>query len=163
MPGVEQRSKFWNSGRSIVVPLPNQASWGEIGAPLETGSLPKKASTRLGDVYGRMMRSALSAYARKSEHLATRLANALWPWVTRRTAGPRAKALRPKWAPAPLATGAHQRSKPQLGWPRTTDSLCPECVKQARQAVLEGSLELQDFVADHPGEIKATIEEVDGV
>src|SRR4029078_1955184 len=31
-----------------------------------------------------------------------------------------------------------QKTKPPLGWPRETDSLCPTCVREARQAILDG-------------------------
>ncbi len=31
-----------------------------------------------------------------------------------------------------------QKVKPPLGWPRETDSLCPPCVREARQAILDG-------------------------
>ena len=37
----------------------------------------------------------------------------------------------PKWSDKPLLK-SWQKTKPQLGWPRQTDSLCPECVKEAR-------------------------------
>jgi uncharacterized radical SAM superfamily Fe-S cluster-containing enzyme len=69
--------------------------------------------------------------------------------------------LRPSWAPAPLAR-KKDRTFPPLGWPRKTDSLCPECVKEARTAVLSGRLDLADFVRSHPGEIPAEIVEREG-
>ena len=37
----------------------------------------------------------------------------------------------PTWAPGPLLK-SHERSKPPLGWPRETDSLCPRCVIETR-------------------------------
>lgn len=67
----------------------------------------------------------------------------------------------PKWAPAPLIRGA-ARSFPTLGFPRQTDSLCPECVKEVRAAVLSGKRPLSELVHDHPGEIPAQILERDG-
>jgi len=106
------------------------------------------------------MRSALHAFVKKSEHLVTRGANKLWPWV----AGQRKASRRrphPSWAPAPLET-SKQRTKPRLGWPRTTDSLCPACVKEARARVLGGSMNLKEFTEQHPGEVKARIVEKDG-
>src|SRR6185503_14723183 len=69
--------------------------------------------------------------------------------------------LEPKWAPAPLAR-KKDRTFPPLGWPRTTDSLCPECVKDARAAVLSGRLDLAEFTRAHPGEIPAEIVESEG-
>jgi len=41
----------------------------------------------------------------------------------------------PKWSDKPLLK-SWQKSKPTLGWPRTTDSLCPNCVIEAREAIL---------------------------
>ncbi len=69
--------------------------------------------------------------------------------------------FQPKWAPAPLLK-AHQRSSPQLGWPRTTDSLCPTCVREARARILNGEQSIASLVDEHVGEIKATILERDG-
>ena len=40
----------------------------------------------------------------------------------------------PKWSDKPLLK-SHQKTKPTLGWPRTTDSLCPVCVREARQRI----------------------------
>lgn len=88
-------------------------------------------------------------------------ARALWPLVRAyetRTPGPR---VQPSWAPAPLQRGA-ERTAPQLGWPRQTDSLCPTCVREVRSQVLAGQVDLESFVQDHPGEIKARIVERDG-
>src|SRR6059036_3554457 len=43
----------------------------------------------------------------------------------------------PKWSEKPLLK-SWQKSKPPLGWPRTTDSLCPKCVIEARKRILDG-------------------------
>jgi len=67
----------------------------------------------------------------------------------------------PGWAPGPLLK-SHQRSKPPLGWPRQTDSLCPRCVIDTRNAILRGERDLAELVDGHVGEIKAEILEVDG-
>ena len=40
----------------------------------------------------------------------------------------------PKWTEKPLLK-SWQKTKPVLGWPRQTDSLCPQCVKEAREAI----------------------------
>jgi len=37
----------------------------------------------------------------------------------------------PKWSDKPLLK-SWEKTKPTLGWPRQTDSLCPDCVKEAR-------------------------------
>ena len=43
----------------------------------------------------------------------------------------------PKWSDIPLQK-SWQKVKPPLGWPRETDSLCPVCVREARQEILDG-------------------------
>ena len=48
-----------------------------------------------------------------------------------------APAFIPKWSEKPLLK-SWQKTKPPLGWPRQTDSLCPTCVREARQAILDG-------------------------
>jgi uncharacterized radical SAM superfamily Fe-S cluster-containing enzyme len=98
---------------------------------------------------------------KSAERAVSRAARALWPLVEAydaRVEGPR---VQPKWAPAPLARGA-ERTKPQLGWPRETDSLCPICVREARTSVLSGDIDLARFVESHPGEIRARIVERGG-
>jgi uncharacterized radical SAM superfamily Fe-S cluster-containing enzyme len=68
---------------------------------------------------------------------------------------------RPEWAPGPLLK-SHERTKPPLGWPRETDSLCPRCVIETRTAILRGERDLADLVHGHVGEIKARIQEQSG-
>ncbi len=38
----------------------------------------------------------------------------------------------PKWSDKPLLK-SWQKTKPPLGWPRETDSLCPRCVPDLRK------------------------------
>ena len=71
------------------------------------------------------------------------------------------KSFRPPWAPAPLLK-SWERSAPPFGWPRTTDSLCPGCVKSARKRILAGEQDYRSLIDDHVGEIKAQILERDG-
>ncbi len=67
----------------------------------------------------------------------------------------------PEWAPGPLLK-SHERTRPPLGWPRETDSLCPRCVVETRQSILRGERDLADLVDGHVGEIKARISEDEG-
>ena len=67
----------------------------------------------------------------------------------------------PKWSEKPLQK-SWQKSKPTLGWPRTTDSLCPKCVKEARKRIIEDGENPFQVIEERPGEIKATIIERDG-
>ena len=67
----------------------------------------------------------------------------------------------PKWSDKPLLK-SWEKSKPTLGWPRQTDSLCPGCVKEARDAIFEGKKDWRDLMSEKVGEIKAQIIERDG-
>src|SRR6266702_2381395 len=62
----------------------------------------------------------------------------------------------PKWSDKPLLK-SWQKTKPPLGWPRETDSLCPGCVKEAREQILDGKTPLEVLYTDKPGEIKAQV------
>src|ERR1019366_4111934 len=57
-----------------------------------------------------------------------------------------ARAFHPAWSPEPLPK-SHERTKPPLGYPRRTDSLCPTCNREVRDAIVGGG----------PGEIPADI------
>ncbi|MGD8376577.1 MAG: radical SAM protein [Acidobacteriota bacterium] len=88
-------------------------------------------------------------------------ANVLWhafQFVNRRI---QARAFHPKWAPAPLLKST-ERTYPQLGFPRHTDSLCPRCVQEVRGEILGGEKDPKVLVDGKPGEIRAEIIERDG-
>ena len=72
-----------------------------------------------------------------------------------------APAFTPKWSEKPLLK-SWQKVKPPLGWPRETDSLCPVCVREARQEILDGKRDVSILLNEKVGEIKATILERDG-
>jgi len=55
-----------------------------------------------------------------------------------------------------------EKTKPTLGFPRQTDSLCPACVKEAREAIIAGKKDWRDLMHEKVGEIKAQIIERDG-
>jgi uncharacterized radical SAM superfamily Fe-S cluster-containing enzyme len=67
----------------------------------------------------------------------------------------------PKWSEKPLLK-SWQKTKPPLGWPRQTDSLCPGCVKEARDKILNGEQDWQSLLSEKVGEIKADIIQRDG-
>jgi 7,8-dihydro-6-hydroxymethylpterin dimethyltransferase len=67
----------------------------------------------------------------------------------------------PKWSDKPLLK-SYQKQKPPLGWPRTTDSLCPRCVPEIRQQILDGKLPHEILLNEKVGEIKAQVIERDG-
>src|SRR5713101_6566533 len=67
----------------------------------------------------------------------------------------------PKWSEKPLLK-SYEKQKPQLGWPRETDSLCPRCVPEIRQQIVDGKLPHEILLNEKVGEIKAQIIERDG-
>jgi uncharacterized radical SAM superfamily Fe-S cluster-containing enzyme len=67
----------------------------------------------------------------------------------------------PKWSEKPLLK-SREKSKPPLGWPRETDSLCPRCVPEIRRQIVEGKQDYHVLLTERPGEIKAQIIERDG-
>src|ERR1700710_971413 len=67
----------------------------------------------------------------------------------------------PKWSDKPLLK-SYQKEKPPLGWPRTTDSLCPKCIPEIRQQIVDGKLPHEILLNEKVGEIKAQIIERDG-
>ncbi len=74
---------------------------------------------------------------------------------------PESPSPKPKWAPGPLLK-SYERTAPELGFPRTTDSLCPRCVKEVRTEIIEGKRPLEELVGGHLGEIKAELLEDNG-
>src|SRR6201746_1201901 len=67
----------------------------------------------------------------------------------------------PAWSDKPLLK-SYQKTKPPLGWRGETDSLCPTCVREARQEILDGKKDVSILLNEKVGEIKATILERDG-
>jgi 7,8-dihydro-6-hydroxymethylpterin dimethyltransferase len=67
----------------------------------------------------------------------------------------------PRWSDRPLLK-SREKSKPPLGWPRQTDSLCPRCVPEIRQQIVDGKQDYRLLIHERPGEIKAQIIERDG-
>jgi uncharacterized radical SAM superfamily Fe-S cluster-containing enzyme len=67
----------------------------------------------------------------------------------------------PRWSDQPLLK-SWEKQKPVLGWPRETDSLCPKCVPEIRQKILDGELPVDILRTEKAGEIKARIVERDG-
>ena len=98
----------------------------------------------------------------KTSRLVSSLSDVAWKaFQSVNTRLPEGEAVRPKWAPGPLLK-SYERSAPPLGFPRETDSLCPRCVKEVRDAVISGETPLETLMDAHPGEIKAEIYEEGG-
>ncbi len=95
------------------------------------------------------------------ERLLVGLAKAAWPVFQLINKVHQGKPFQPKWAPAPLLR-KKERTFPQLGWPRITDSLCPRCIQEARKEIVSGVKDYTHLINENPGEIKAAIVERDG-
>jgi uncharacterized radical SAM superfamily Fe-S cluster-containing enzyme len=97
-------------------------------------------------------------YAEKGLSIA---ANGIWQVFSQLNKISPNPSMTPKWSDQPVLK-SHEKTKPPLGWPRQTDSLCPTCVREARQAILDGTRPLDTLLNEKVGEIKATIDEVNG-
>ena len=75
-------------------------------------------------------------YAEKAAVYAAKGAWAVFERVNRISPNP---SFTPKWSDKPLLK-SWQKEKPPLGWPRTTDSLCPKCVPGIRKQILDEGL-----------------------
>src|SRR5690348_18494185 len=62
----------------------------------------------------------------------------------------------PKWSDKPLLK-SYGKQKLPLGWPRTTDSLCPRCVPEIRKQIINGRLPPEILLKEEGGELKAQI------
>src|SRR5687767_5266819 len=88
-------------------------------------------------------------------------ARVAWPLFQAVNRQFQARTFHPKWAPGRLLK-SHERTKPPFGWPRSTDSLCPDCVRETRTKILSGEITIDSLVNGKVGEIIAHIVERDG-
>jgi uncharacterized radical SAM superfamily Fe-S cluster-containing enzyme len=88
-------------------------------------------------------------------------ANAAWHVYDKVNAIHRNPGFIPKWSDKPLLK-SWEKQKPKLGWPRETDSLCPKCIPDIRQQILDGKIPVEILRNEKVGEIKANIIEKDG-
>jgi len=76
-------------------------------------------------------------FSRSLERACVVAARGVWPLVrVWHRAGGR-PSLQPKWSGEALPK-SHERPRIETGWPRETDSLCPGCVHEIRDAILSG-------------------------
>jgi len=95
------------------------------------------------------------------EKTVTLAANAAWTVFDRINRIRPNPSFTPKWSEKPLLK-SWEKTKPKLGWPRETDSLCPKCVPEIRQQIVDGKLPHEILLNEKVGEIKAQIIERDG-
>jgi uncharacterized radical SAM superfamily Fe-S cluster-containing enzyme len=88
-------------------------------------------------------------------------AGVLWAAFERLNRIKRNPGFTPQWSDKPLLK-SWEKQRPPLGWPRTTDSLCPRCVPEIRQRILDGELDYRVLATERVGEIEARIIERDG-
>jgi 7,8-dihydro-6-hydroxymethylpterin dimethyltransferase len=96
-----------------------------------------------------------------AEKALTYVARGAWAVFDRLNQIHPAPAFTPNWSEKPLLK-SWEKTKPPLGWPRSTDSLCPKCVPEIRQQIIDGKLPHEVLLNEKAGEIKATIVERDG-
>jgi uncharacterized radical SAM superfamily Fe-S cluster-containing enzyme len=96
-----------------------------------------------------------------AEKVVTTAANAAWFVFDKLNQINQNPSFTPAWSDKPLLK-SHQKQKPPLGWPRETDSLCPRCIPEIRQQIVDGKLPHQILLDEKVGEIKASIIERDG-
>src|SRR6266540_5130462 len=95
------------------------------------------------------------------EKVLTVAANAAWNVFDKANQISQNPSFTPSWSEKPLLK-SWQKTKPPLGWPRETDSLCPKCVPAIRKEILDGKRDVQDLLHQKMGEIKAKVIERDG-
>ncbi len=88
-------------------------------------------------------------------------ANAAWFVFDKLNSINRNPSFTPKWSDKPLLK-SWEKQKPKLGWPRETDSLCPKCIPDIRQQIMDGKVPVEILKNEKVGEIKARIIEKDG-
>ncbi|MEO8129542.1 MAG: radical SAM protein, partial [Bryobacteraceae bacterium] len=74
-----------------------------------------------------------------AEKAVTMVAGAAWAVFEKANRYKQNPSFTPKWSDKPLLK-SYQKEKPPLGWPRTTDSLCPRCVPEIRQQIVDGKI-----------------------
>ena len=96
-----------------------------------------------------------------AEKVVTKAAGAAWVVFNKLNQINQNPSFTPKWSEKPMLK-SYEKQKPPLGWPRETDSLCPRCVPEIRQQIVDGKIPHEILLNEKVGEIKATIIERDG-
>jgi 7,8-dihydro-6-hydroxymethylpterin dimethyltransferase len=99
--------------------------------------------------------------AKYAEKALTYVAGAAWTVFDKLNQIKQNPGFTPAWSEKPLLK-SWEKTKPPLGWPRETDSLCPRCVPEIRKQILDGKTPLQALYSQKPGEVKAQVIERDG-
>src|SRR5580698_2868752 len=103
----------------------------------------------------------MSKAVKYAERAVTIAAQGAWSVFERLNRIKQNESFTPKWSDKPLLK-SYQKAKPPLGWPRETDSLCPRCIPEIRQRIVDGEVDYKILLNEPVGEIKAKIIERDG-
>jgi len=96
-----------------------------------------------------------------AEKLVTVAAGAAWTVFDKLNQIHQNPSFTPKWSDKQLLK-SYQKTKPPLGWPRETDSLCPRCIPEIRKEIVDGKRDYKILLKEKVGEIKAKVIERDG-
>jgi len=96
-----------------------------------------------------------------AEKVVTAAAGAAWTVFDKLNQIHQNPSFTPKWSDKPLLK-SYQKTKPPLGWPRETDSLCPRCIPEIRKEIVDGKQDYKILLKEKVGEIKAKVIERDG-
>jgi len=96
-----------------------------------------------------------------AEKVVTVAAGAAWTVFDKLNQIKQNPSFTPKWSEKPLLK-SYEKTKPPLGWPRETDSLCPKCIPEIRKEILDGKRDYTILLKEKVGEIKAKVIERDG-
>jgi tetraether lipid synthase len=96
-----------------------------------------------------------------AEKVVTVAASAAWTVFDKLNQIHQNPSFTPKWSDKPLLK-SYQKTKPPLGWPRETDSLCPRCIPEIRKEIVDGKRDYKILLKEKVGEIKAKVIERDG-
>jgi 7,8-dihydro-6-hydroxymethylpterin dimethyltransferase len=96
-----------------------------------------------------------------AEKVVTAAASAAWTVFDKLNQIHQNPSFTPKWSDKPLLK-SYQKTKPPLGWPRETDSLCPRCIPEIRKEIVDGKQDYKILLKEKVGEIKAKVIERDG-
>ncbi len=134
----------------------------EMQEEFEESKVEKAKHSFYLPVKGKMASEKLEQGGLKiGERLLVGTAKVLWPLFQVINKVHQGKPFQPKWAPAPLLK-KKEKTFPEFGWPRKTDSLCPRCVKEVRESIIAGEKDFTHLINANPGEIKANIVEKNG-
>ncbi len=114
-----------------------------------------EAESRESSARGSLLSRAGASFVAHAAGLAWKVVQAI------NTRIPEGDLSQPQWAPGKIAK-SRERSSPELGFPRETDSLCPRCVPEIREKIVQGQQDIEVLLKTSPGQLKAQLVEENG-